>query len=333
MATINGIEQGVSCYSYTQQFVEREDFGIDTIFRRIADKGVHKVELVGAQTFQRYPTPRRREIDEVLAAGERHGIEVYSYGGYVDVGRITGYTMSRADILSDIRLDIMTARDLGATSMRATGFGPELVPEVAELAERYGITIGFEIHAPHTPADPQTLAFMEAIDKYGITSFGLVPDFGMFIERPTEIAIGRYIGLGARRETLEWIIANRHNGMTEEEMWEHVRTTMGGGEGEKVAISEWFGYLSFAPAELKKFADMVPYVKYVHGKFYHIEKAADGTLSEPTIPYEKALSILAEGGFRGVLITEYEGHAFYLDDADEQIDRHLTFGRGILESL
>ena len=33
MATINGIEQGVSCYSYTQQFVEREDFGIDTIFR------------------------------------------------------------------------------------------------------------------------------------------------------------------------------------------------------------------------------------------------------------------------------------------------------------
>jgi len=135
------------------------------------------------------------------------------------------------------------------------------------------------------------------IDKYGITSFGLVPDFGMFIERPTEIAIGRYIGLGARRETLEWIIANRHNGMTEEEMWEHVRTVMGGGEGEKVAISEWFGYLSFAPAELEKFADMVPYVKYVHGKFYHIEKAADGTLSEPTIPYEKALSILAEGGF------------------------------------
>ena len=174
---------------------------------------------------------------------------------------------------------------------------------------------------------------MEAIDKYGITSFGLVPDFGMFIERPTEIAIRRYIGLGARRETLEWIIANRHNGMTEEEMWEHVRTAMGGGEGEKVAISEWFGYLSFAPAELEKFVDMVPYVKYVHGKFYHIEKAADGTLSEPTIPYERALSILAEGGFRGVLITEYEGHAFYLDDADEQIDRHLTFGRGILESL
>ena len=80
-------------------------------------------------------------------------------------------------------------------------------------------------------------------------------------------------------------------------------------------------------------SDMVPYVKYVHGKFYHIEKAADGMLREPTIPYEKALSILAEGGFRGVLITEYEGHAFYLDDADEQIDRHLTFGRGILESL
>ena len=67
------------------------------------------------------------------------------------------------------------------------------------------------------------------------------------------------MGLGAERETLDWIIANRHNGMTEEEMQEHVATTMGGGEGEKVAISEWFGYLSFAPAQLDKFSAMVPF--------------------------------------------------------------------------
>ena len=174
---------------------------------------------------------------------------------------------------------------------------------------------------------------MRVIKEKGLTSFGLVPDFGMFIERPTEIAINRYIGLGARRETLEWIIANRHNGMSEEEMQEHVAKNMGGGEGEKVAISEWFGYLSFAPAELDSFAAMVPCVNYVHGKFYHLELDENGVVYEPTIPYERALSILARGGFRGVLITEYEGHAFYLDDADEQVGRHLALGRSILEGL
>ena len=333
MTTINGIEQAVSCYGYTQQFVERDDWTIDTIFEHIAAKGVSRVELVGAQAFGQYPTPRCEEVSEVLEAGERHGIEVYSYGGYADLGRITGYRMSEEDVLCDIRLDIMTARALGATIMRATGFGPALAPAVNDLAEKYGVKIGFEVHAPHTPADPTTLGFMEAIDKHQLGSFGLVPDFGMFIERPTEIAINRYCGLGARRETLEWIIANRHNGMTEEEMWEHVRTAMGGGEGERVAISEWFGYLSFGPAELDRFSDMVPFVNYVHGKFYHMDEVADGVICEPTIPYERALSILVDGGFRGVLTSEYEGHAFYLDDADEQIDRHLAFCRDILKRM
>lgn len=330
---INGIEQGVSTYGYTQQFVEREDFGIDTILSRIAAKGVSKVELVGAQTFQRYPTPRREEIDTVLDACAEHGVEVYSYGGYVDLGRITGHRMSQEDILSDIRLDMMTARDLGATFLRATGFGPELAPRVDALAAQYGLEVGFEVHAPHTPSDPATRAFMEVIDREGLEHVSLVPDFGMFIERPTEMAIERYVGLGARRRTLEWIIANRHTGMSEEEMWEHVRTTMGGGEGERVAISEWFGYLSFAPADIAGLAAMVPYTRYVHGKFYHVEQAVDGHLEEPTIPYREALRALVEGGYRGVLMTEYEGHAFYLDDADEQIDRHLALGRNILESL
>lgn len=333
MATINGIEQGISCYSYTEQFIKNDDWTIDTVFAHVAAQGVTKVELVGAQTFQQYPVPREDEIQTVLEASRRHGVEVFSYGGYVDLGRITGHAMSREDILSDIRLDIMTARRLGARLLRATGFGPDMAEAVNAIGEEYGIQIGFEIHAPHTPADPVVAEFARVIEEKDLKSFGLVPDFGMFIERPTEIAINRYIGLGARRETLEWIIANRHNGMSEEEMQEHVAKNMGGGEGEKVAISEWFGYLSFAPAELDSFAAMVPYVNYVHGKFYHLELDENGRVYEPTIPYERALSILARGGFRGVFITEYEGHAFYLDDADEQIGRHLALGRSILEGL
>lgn len=333
MATINGIEQGISCYSYTEQFIKNDDWTIDTLFEHVAAKGITKVELVGAQTFQQYPTPRPDEIEEVLAASKKHDVEVFSYGGYVDLGRITNYAMSREDILSDIRLDIMTARKLGARYLRATGFGPDLAEAVNAIGEEYGVQIGFEIHAPHTPSDPEVAEFMRIIDEKGLKNFGLVPDFGMFIERPTEIAINRYVGLGAKREILDWIIENRHNGMTEEEMQEHVATTMGGSEGEKVAISEWFGFLSFAPAELDSFAAMVPYVTYVHGKFYHLELDENGVVFEPTIPYEKTLSILATGGFQGVFITEYEGHAFYLDDADEQIDRHLELGRNILQSL
>lgn len=325
MATLKGIELGISAYSYTQQFVEREDFGIDAVVRHIAEKGVTKLELVGAQTFQQYPCPDSQEVRQVRTACDRHGVEVYSYGGYVDLGRITGYRMTDEDILADIRLDLLTARRLGAAYLRGSGFRPALVPRVAELADAFGIQIGYEVHAPHTPSDPVTREFIEVLDKHGITSVGLVPDFGMFIERPTEIAINRYLGLGARRELLDYVIANRHNGMSEEEMQDQV-ADMGGGEGEKVAISEWFGYLSFGPADLEGFTKMVPFTRYVHGKFYHVDEALD----EPTIPYAAALGVLIDGGFEGVIMSEYEGHAFYLDDADEQLERYLELVKGIL---
>jgi len=35
----------------------------------------------------------------------------------------------------------------------------------------------------------------------------------------------------------------------------------------------------------------------------------------------------------GVLMSEYEGHAFHLDDAEEQVARHLQLERRILESI
>ena len=146
MATINGIEQGISCYSYTEQFIKNDDWTIDTVFAHVAAQGVTKVELVGAQTFQQYPVPREEEIQVVLEASRKHGVEVFSYGGYVDLGRVTGRAMSREDILSDIRLDIMTARRLGARLLRATGFGPDMAEAVNAIGEEYGIRIGFEIH-------------------------------------------------------------------------------------------------------------------------------------------------------------------------------------------
>jgi hypothetical protein len=38
-------------------------------------------------------------------------------------------------------------------------------------------------------------------------------------------------------------------------------------------------------------------------------------------------------GFEGVLMSEYEGHAFHLDDAEEQVARHLQLERRILSSI
>jgi len=223
----------------------------------------------------------------------------------------------------------MTARDLRCTYLRSGDIPLHLLPLAAQLAENYGVKIGVEVHAPHTPGDAATQARLAAFEQIDSPWLGFVPDFGCFIERPSEPALRRFLRLGATRENLEYIIANRHSGRTADELTDEVLSTRGGGLGEKMAISEFFGYLSFGPADLEGFRTLLGRVHYFHSKFYNITE----DLTDPTIPVEQLLTAIVESGFTGVLLSEYEGHAFYLDDAHEQLDRHLRLEQRVLTSL
>lgn len=103
----------------------------------------------------------------------------------------------------------------------------------------------------------------------------------------------------------------------------------GGGLGEKMAISEFFGYLSFGPADIDGFRSILGRVHYFHSKFYHVTQ----DVTDPTIPVETLLGAIVESGFNGVLLSEYEGHAFYLDDAHEQLERHLRLEQKVLSEI
>ncbi len=325
---LNNIEFAVSTYGFTQRFIEDKDYGITEIFADVAALGVKKVELVGAQTFQNYPTPTEAEIKEVQDAMQKYGIEVYSYGGYIDMGRISNHDMTDEEMINEVVFDLMTAKKLGAKILRSPYLPVRLLPQIEMFARMYDIKIGYEMHAPDRPSSPEMQEYVEMFKKLNSEYVGFIPDFGCFIERPNRIAIERFEGLGAKRELLDYIIENRWSGMNEQELTDKL-IEMGGGEAEKMAVSEWFGYMSFAPADLEGFKSLLPYCIYFHGKFYHI----DEDCVETTIPYDELLKMIVESGFKGTILTEYEGHTFYLNDAVEQIGRHLQMERNILEKL
>lgn len=325
---LKGIDFAVSTYGFTEKFVKEKDYGIAQIFEDIAGLGIKKVELVGAQTFQNYPVPSEREIDEVLRSAEKYGIEIYSYGGYIDMGRITKHDMTDPEMVNEVVFDLMTAKKLGAKILRSPYLPVRILPQINMFAKLYGIKVGYEMHAPDQPGSPEIQAYVEAFKELNSKDIGFIPDFGCFIERPNKISVERFEGLGAKRELLDYIIEHRWSGMNESEMTEKV-LSMGGGEAEKMAVSEWFGYMSFGPADLEGFKTLLPYCIYFHGKFYHL----DEDCVETTIPCDKLLHMIVESGFTGTILSEYEGHTFYLNDAVEQIRRHLHMEKRILESM
>ncbi len=325
---VNGIEQGLCLYSYTQQLIERPDFDLEQMFAAMNRFGVTKYEITGPQSFDAYPRPAAAEIDRVLRLSQEYGVEPYGYGAYVDWGTVAGRAPEPEDVLFYLTADLMTARDLGCATMRGSELPLHLLPRIADLAERYQVNIGYEVHAPATPSDAKVQGLLEAFDAVGSDRLGFIPDFGCFIERPAEPALRRYEAKGATRENLDYIIAERHSGKTPEEL-EAELAARGGGLGEKMAISELFGYLSFAPADVAGLRSLIRRSHYFHSKFYHV--TAD--LVEPQIPMERLLGAIVEGGFTGLLMSEYEGHAFAADDADEQLDRHFRLEQQVLRAV
>ena len=325
---IGGIEQAVSLYGFEQRLVDLPEYGTEDMFTELVELGVQKYELIGSMTFDQYPRPKAAEIAEVLRLNEKYGVTPNSYGGYLDKGKITGHDATDADIMLDVTADLMTARDLGAPYLRAGDIPLHLLGPAADMAARYDVRIGIEIHAPSRPSDERIQKMLATMDEIDSPYLGMVPDFGCFIERPAQPALDRHTANGARPELLDYVIAHRHDGLDEAGMQATI-AGMGGGEAEKLAISEFFGFLSFGPADIEGFRTLLHRAQYFHSKFYHVTS----DLQDPQIPVGKLLTAIVESGFEGVLLSEYEGHAFHLDDAHEQLERHLRLEQKILTGL
>lgn len=320
------IDLGVSLYGFTERFVKEDEYGFEEMFREMQKIGVHKAEVVGAQMFQNYPIPSEKEIQEVLEAAKKYDIELFSYGGYVDFAKHYDHDMDDEERLTQVTYDLMTAHKLRCKFLRGFGIPERLYPKIADIAEKFEVVVCYEIHSPSQPSDPEVQELLRIFNELNSPWVGFVPDFGCFIERPNEIQIHRFLDMGAKRENLEYIIQNRWAGFTEEEMQKKMKE-MGGGLAEKMAVSDWFGSLSFKPADIEGFKTVIPQSKYYHGKFYHIGKDC----IETTIPYETLLKLIVESGFEGTIITEYEGHLFMQNDAEEQIARHIQMERNLLQ--
>nr|WP_274636098.1 hypothetical protein [Microbacterium bovistercoris] len=319
------IEHGISLYGFNQRYVEDPGYGVEDCLAEVQRLEVRRFEIVGAVFFDHYPRPERAEIDRVRTAAERYGASPFSYGGYADVGRITGHMPTDEDYILDLTADLMTARELGCAYLRAGAIPVHLMPLAAMLADQYDVSVGIEVHAPSRPSDPDIQAMLAEFQRIDSPRLGFVPDFGCFIERPAAPALERYVREGAQPKLLEHIIARRHSGLSEAELAAEV-VSLGGGPAERMAIADFFGYLSFGPADIDGFVTLLKRTHYFHSKFYHV--TAD--LADPTIPMERLLGAIVQSGFEGVLMSEYEGHAFHNDDAYEQHERHLQLERRIL---
>jgi hypothetical protein len=75
--------------------------------------------------------------------------------------------------------------------------------------------------------------------------------------------------------------------------------------------------------------EIMPQVIHIHGKFYDF----DATGAETSIPYDELLAVFVEGGFRGYMSSEWEGHLYAWEPGYDQVQKHHALCRRILTAL
>ena len=354
------IKRGVSLYSYQQtQFFKQ--LNLEGQVREVGTSlyGADGIELLDEQGLRKYPNPPKEFFDQWFGWMEKYGTTPVAMDVFCDVLQFRDHVMSISECADRLKSDIRLAKKLGFKYVRTLATTPvEVMIEALPVAEECDIRIGKEIHAPIPLHGKYVREIVDYVEKTGNKYLGIVPDWGIFAYRPSEVAMDWYVRQGAKRETCDLAVQlcmDNYEGKSSE-LTDIDLSLYTAGNVE----SMFYRYLKFgdAPADLvpafqkmeklvrdnvegytdldfevmgqclllshtkaSDLRDLMPLVTHIHGKFYNMSEipGKPGTYQDIAIDYETPIKMLKEAGYDGYINSEYEGQRRFQDRGVEDL--------------
>jgi sugar phosphate isomerase/epimerase len=322
--TQHAIKRGVSLYSYQEEYFLRK-MNLEQCIATSADLGAYGIESLGEQMMPGFP----RLSDAFYAQWHEwmaryHTVPV-CHDMFLDTKRRKDRLLSREECLASFERDLKHAARLGCKVMRVLVFvSPELLEACLPLAEKYDVKMGIEVHAPWHFDHPWIMRHVEMIQRTGTKHAGFVPDMGIFTRRLPRVVRERALRNGATPAILDYVCQAYENGVLCEYIIAEARNM--GGNPVDIGFAEQCRHNVYS--QPKRLLEFMPYIFHIHAKFY--EMLDDG--SEYSIPYDKIVAVLIQGGYDGYLSSEYEGNrhiqdAFPVDSVEQVRRQHEMFKR------
>lgn len=348
------IKRGVSLYSYQQeQFFEKMDW--KAMIREVHDQlKTDGIEIIMDSIVPSYPFPSDQFIFDWNNYMARYNMRAVTADVFLDVHQFRDHVMNHAEAALRLKNDIIIAAKLGFENVRTLSSVPIDVIEMAlETAEKYNVKIGKEIHFPipiKQRTEKKNKYGMSAVrdfhlvqqiinlrDKTGSPFIGLVPDFGIFQDKPSKVTIDYERRNAKYPEEVDFIVENSQK-YSFDDLVDLANEKYPDGEMsvtsmERLAIHESIS----KPEDIK---DIIPYIISIHGKFYDMTEipGKPGCYEDLCINYEEPIKYLKEGNYKGYIDSEYEGQrdqqdrgTEFLPDEVEQVRRHHEMLKRLLE--
>jgi sugar phosphate isomerase/epimerase len=256
------------------------------------------VELVGPQMIRGFPELPEEFEKRFKRAVEKYDLRPTTYGAYADPQRITGRLLNRKEQIEYLKVQMRAAKKLGFSIVRVSAVEP-VFSELVEYAQKLGLKLGIEIHAPMMIETMQDI--IERVKKVNSPHLGFVPDCGTFCHSCFQVYIERFRQQGVPPKISDRILQLWKENAPDEAVHAEV-DRLGGDKLAHLMATESQVY--FGHSDPKSMLRIMPYIIHVHGKFHGIDEAGRDT----AVRFPEVVSVLKRGGYTGYISCEYEGH-------------------------
>jgi len=329
MSASHSVKRGVSLYSYQEEYFLRK-LTLEQCIAEAAAIGAFGIETLAEQMMPGFPRLSDAFYEQWHQLMARYNARPVCHDMFLDTKRYKGRLLSEQECIDSIVRDLKHAARLGCKVMRMLVFvSPELLEKCLPYAEQYDVKMGIEVHAPWHFDHPWIMRHVEMIQRTGTRHAGFVPDMGIFTRRLPRVLRDRALRNGATPKILDYVSQAYENGVLSEYIVAETRNM--GGNAVDMGYAEASRHNVYS--QPKRLLEFMPSIFHIHAKFY--EMLEDGT--EYSIPYDKIVPVLIQGGFDGYLSSEYEGNrhiqdAFPVDSIEQVRRQHAMFRRLLGES-
>ncbi|MCS0631209.1 sugar phosphate isomerase/epimerase [Telluria mixta] len=328
----DGLKLGTTLYSLTTEFHARE-YTFEQLVRKVAAENLGPgLEIVGFQSFRGFPNVSDEFADQFKALIDETGLTLSCLGINADVWINPEVPMSEEESVAYHKRQLDAAAKLGFPLVRYQfPAGANVIEKCVPHAEKLGVKMGLEIHAPHHTQHPDILAYREMYERVRSPLLGFIPDFGA----------------SARAVPPSYFDTQRANGVPDglialaEEYWhldvgtpferrdQYVQAARAKGYEERHIIGLEIIFGLFSRADPRSWSEIMPQVIHIHGKFFDFDESGD----EIAVDLAKVLPVFVEGGYNGFMSSEYEGYMWTDADGFDKIRRHHQLARRVLAPL
>jgi hypothetical protein len=318
-------KRGVSLYCYQEGFYNRT-MTLEDCIAEASAIGAYGIEMLAEEMVPDFPNPSKQWVDHWHSLMDKYATVPDTYTQFQNTYLRKNYELSVDEGLAMLETDFKLAKLLGFTHMRMLiGTPIDVIEKSLPLAEKYGIWMGSEVHAPSSLESPLVRKWIEVIDRTKTKHWGLNPDFGIFQSRPNHVQRDRMIRDGALQASIATYVEQAWGDGVPRERAAGEISKMGAKDGDRAYLDTVYAIRMDNP---KLLAQLMPYIRHCHGKFWEMTQDYE----ERSIPYEQIIPVMIEGGFDGYIASEYEGQRYVQDvcgaDDLEQVRRqHVMFKR------